>query len=293
MIDVCDKQVKASTPCLPNLVIIGAMKCATTSLHYYLSLHRDIQMSAPKELAFFLSEENYAKGLDWYTSHFRKPALIHGEASPGYAYFPFFTGVAERMARTIPNAKLIYMVRDPIDRLISHYVHQVAAGSEDRSFQAALSNWEENPYLLVGRYSFQLGQFLEWYPLKQIKVLCMEDLRTERVQTMRSVFNYLGVDERFSTSRFRLRFHETRFKRRGGEGEVFLNRMGLQNILPRLPFEIRGLIEKILARPFSRRIKKPDLDEDLRERLQAYFRPDIESLRRLTGEDYSSFHHAY
>ncbi len=110
---------------------------------------------------------------------------------------------------------------------------------------------------------------------------------------MRTVFNYLGVDETFRTSRYRLRFHETRFKRRRGEGEDFLNRMGLQNIIPRLPFEVRGFIEKILARPFSRRIEKPDLDENLRERLRAYFRPDIESLRRLTGESLSSFHDGY
>jgi hypothetical protein len=284
--------MKSSTPRFPNLVIIGAMKCATTSLHYYLSLHPDIQMSQPKELRFFLSEENYAKGLDWYASHFRKPALVHGEATPGYAYFPFFSGVAERMARTIPDAKLIYMVRDPIDRVISHYIHDVAAGFEARSLQAALSNWEENPYLLVSRYSFQLGQFLKRYPLRQIKVLCMEDLKTERVRTMRTAFNYLGVDEAFHTPRFHLRFHQTRFKRRGEE-ENRLRRVSVQKIIQGLPVELRGLIERILALPVTRKIEMPELDGKLRERLGNYFSPDIESLRRVTGETFSSFRHAY
>jgi len=234
--------VKSTTPRFPNLVIIGAMKCATTSLHYCLSLHPDIQMSQPKELSFFLSEENYAKGLDWYASHFRKPALVHGEATPGYAYFPFFSGVAERMARTIPNAKLIYMVRDPIDRVISHYIHDVAAGFEARSLQAA--------------------------------------------------FNYLGVDEAFHTPRFHLRFHQTRFKRRGGE-ENRLRRVSVQKIIQGLPVELRGLIERILALPVTRKIEMPELDEKLRERLGNYFSPDIESLRRVTGETFSSFRHAY
>ncbi len=292
MVDVCDDPLKASMPRLPNLVIIGAMKCATTSLHYYLSLHPDIQMSSSKEVSFFLTEENYAKGIDWYASHFCEPALVHGEATPGYAYFPFFSGVAERMAQTIPKAKLIYVVRDPIDRLLSHYVHEVAAGSESRSFQAAMADWDRNPYLLVSRYSFQLEPFIERYPLEQIKVLCMEDLKTKRAETLKTVFGYLGVDRTFGSSRFRLRFHQTRFKRRGEE-QRREKQVGLQPLIQKLPFELRGLIEKTLARPFSGAIEMPKLDDGLRERLRVYFRPDMEALRRLTGEDFSSFRHTY
>ncbi len=283
--------LKGTTPRLPNLVIIGAMKCATTSLHYYLGLHPDIQMSASKEVGFFLTEENYARGIDWYASHFPDPALVHGEATPGYAYAPFFNGVAERMVRTIPKAKLVYVVRDPIDRLLSHYVHEVAAGSEGRSFRAAMSDRERNPYLLVSRYAFQLEPYLERYGPERIKILCMEDLKTKRSHTLRTVFRYLGVDETFCAARFHLQFHQTRFKRRGQEKRR--RNQALQPLIQKLPFEVRGLVEKMLFRPFSKRIETPDLDEALRERLRDYFRPDIESLRRLTGDPFSSFRHEY
>jgi len=108
---------------LPNLIIIGAMKCATTSLHYYLNLHPQISMSEEKELDFFIHKNNWHKGIEWYKTNFTGNASVYGESSPNYTKYPFFNGVPERMHAVVPDAKLIYVVRDPIERIISHYIH--------------------------------------------------------------------------------------------------------------------------------------------------------------------------
>ena len=76
---------------LPDFIIIGAMKCGTTSLHHYLSLHPDISVSRRKELDFFVAEENWARGLAWYESQFPDKGKVRGEASPKYTFNPRWT----------------------------------------------------------------------------------------------------------------------------------------------------------------------------------------------------------
>ena len=89
---------------LPNLIVIGAAKCGTTSLHEYLDAHPEIAMSREKELYFFIEEKNWNKGLAWYESNFDPHARVRGESSPGYTVFPLYQGVPERMAAIVPNA---------------------------------------------------------------------------------------------------------------------------------------------------------------------------------------------
>src|SRR6266480_7909195 len=80
---------------LPNLIVLGAQKCGTSGLHYYLSLHPEVWMSRPKELNFFLEERNWNRGVDWYRRHFDPDARVRGEASPNYTAYPHHLGVAE------------------------------------------------------------------------------------------------------------------------------------------------------------------------------------------------------
>lgn len=125
---------------LPNLIIIGAMKSGTTSLHHYLNLHPEICMSRQKELNFFIEERNWSRGIQWYKSHFEAEAKIYGESSPNYTMYPIWKSVPERMFSVIPETKLIYIIRNPIEQIISHYVHKYAVGKENRSIEQALAN---------------------------------------------------------------------------------------------------------------------------------------------------------
>jgi hypothetical protein len=199
---------------LPNLVVIGAMKCGTSALHRYLDLHPEISMSDPKELNFFygLDERpgawhpgNWHRGPGWYASHWSAATPVRGESSPGYTS-PSHTGVAQRMAALIPGAKLIYLVRDPIDRALSQYRHHVAEGTEGRSPEDALLD-PRSQYVLRGRYFERLAPFLEYFPRARIAIVSREELLTERRCTLQSLFDFLEVDPHFWSDHLNLLWH--------------------------------------------------------------------------------------
>ncbi len=125
---------------LPNLIVIGAGKCGTTSLHYYLSLHPQICMSREKELNFFIDTLNWDKGIHWYKNNFDASFQIRGETSPRYTQYPFLQGVPERMFAVVPDAKIIYILRDPIDRIISEYVEHCASGTENATLESVINS---------------------------------------------------------------------------------------------------------------------------------------------------------
>src|SRR4051812_23135116 len=103
---------------LPNLLVIGAAKAGTTSLWHYLDAHPSVFMAPAKELHFFDLDENWNRGIPWYAEHFAgsESSPVVGEATPGYTRYPHRPHAAARAAATVPDARLIYLVRDPIER---------------------------------------------------------------------------------------------------------------------------------------------------------------------------------
>ena len=157
----------AARGALPNLVVIGAQKCGTSGLHYQLGLHPEIWMSRPKELNFFIEERNWSRGEDWYRAYFDARARVRGESSPNYTAYPQHLGVPERMHSVIPDAKLIYVVRDPLERIAAHWVHNYAKRREKGDLRATLTH-ANTSYVVRSQYHMQLQQFLAHYPLEQI-----------------------------------------------------------------------------------------------------------------------------
>jgi Sulfotransferase family len=205
----------------PNLVVIGAMKCGTSALHRYLDLHPEITMSDPKELNFFYGPDgpfgdpwhpgNWRRGPAWYASHWPDAAPVRGESSPGYTS-PSHIGVAERMATLIPTAKLVYLVRDPVDRALSQYRHHVADGTEGRAPEEALLD-PASQYVLRGRYFDRVRPFLEAFPRSRIAIISREELLTERRMSLRALFAFLEVDADFWSDGLNLLWHTSN----GGE----------------------------------------------------------------------------
>ena len=188
---------------LPNLIVIGAMKCATTAVHRYLDLHPDIAMSEPKELNFFCGPAerlaglagNWHRGVEWYAAQFRPAAPVRGEASPAYSS-PSFPEVAEQMARIVPEVRLIYLVRDPIERAVSQYLHHRAEGTERRQIGEALLD-PQSQYLERSRYHARLEPYLARFPPEQIFICAQEDLLAKRRVTMRELYRFAGVEDSF------------------------------------------------------------------------------------------------
>jgi hypothetical protein len=277
------------TGVLPNLIIIGAAKCGTSSLHYYLGLHPQITMSMTKELNFFVREHNWDKGIDWYKGNFTGIAKIHGEASPKYTTFPIFDGVAERMHSLVPEAKLIYLVRDPIERIVSQYVHYYAEGRDNRTIAEAVANPDASPYVLRSKYHFQLQPFLRHYPPSRILIIEQGDLFHRRKDTLTAVFRFLEVDDRFQARGFSRVHHKTRDKRRLSPFGRRIAQLPGMGALARWAPSAHWHVERLLIWPFSRKVRRPVLDSETRAMLADYLKEDVGRFKAYVGRDFEGW----
>lgn len=282
-----DQAAPASTPgALPNLIVIGAQKCGTSVLHYYLSLHPEVSMSKPKELNFFIEERNWPRGLDWYRAQFDAQANVRGEASPNYTAFPQHEGVPERMHSVVPDAKLIYMVRDPLERIAAHWVHNYAKRREKGTLAETLTH-PNTSYVTRSKYAMQLERFLEHYPKEQVLVFQQSELRHQRMETLRKVFEFVGVDPDFTHPRFEQERHQTSGKTRATRLAVRLEKMGRSRRGRMIPSNFWLVLDDRL--PLRRAIKRPDVRAALPPATLAELRADGERLRELTGRDFANW----
>jgi hypothetical protein len=269
---------------LPNLIIIGAMKCGTTSLHFQLRRHPQIAMPLDKELNFFVAERNWTKGVEWYASRFPAGTRIRGESSPSYSWLPQFAGVPARMHSVIPNARLVYMVRDPVERLISHWVQNFAEGTEPEPLAVAM---RKEGYLSRSRYWTQVSAYLEHYPPSRILVIEMEDLAQDRAATLRKVFAFLDVDPEVALPDLRLnRSDRKRVKTRAG---AWIERSPLGRGIDALPQWLEWKAERYLYWPFSRRIERPALSGRDRAELAELLREDANRFREFAGREFADW----
>ena len=276
---------------LPNLIVIGGLKCGTTSLHHYLSLHPEISMSRPKELNFFVAELNWDLGGDWYASHFDRGAPVRGESSPHYTNLPRFAGVAERMRELLEDARIVYMVRDPIDRMLSQYVHNVGGGYESRALDEALGD-PEGSYVARSRYAIQVEPYLREFGSDKVTIVSREELRDDRATTMRRMFELVAVDPSFSSDEFE-REWETGSARAKPGGFRLMDRAvrlpGLRAFdrnFDRLPEALRWRVERLVHDPDAGAAPKPALRDALRERLVELLRADVERLEAIAGREF-------
>lgn len=202
---------------LPDFIIIGAQKAGTTSLFDYLNQHSQIKMSTPlKEVHYF--SYNYSKGLNWYKSNFpivtkkEKNNILVGEASPYYLFHPHS---AERIHKILPDIKLIVILRNPTDRAISHYFHELRHNTETLPIIDALKAEESRitpeydkmlnnhsyesqihqnlSYKARGRYTEQLEQYYKYYSKNQLLIITSEDLFKNTADCLKSVYDFLGI----------------------------------------------------------------------------------------------------
>lgn len=183
---------------LPDFIIVGAMKAATSSFAADLARHPFIEM-APRELHFFNSEGNFKKGLAYYSDFFKGMSAdaIVGEKTPSYANHPL---AAQRMGEILPKAKLIWLFREPVSRAYSHYNFFVGRGKEWRSFSRAVKGEQGQRevdlirrYLDRGIYVKQVERYLRYFPKTQMLFLLYEDYVKDKQQVLQNTFDFLGV----------------------------------------------------------------------------------------------------
>ncbi len=210
-------EVGRDTNPMPDFVIIGAQKGGTTFLYHLLIQHPLVKPAVRKEVHFF--DRHFEKGIEWYRQSFPDPKwkggrkIITGEASPSYLIHPL---VAERMAETVPQARLIVILRNPVDRAFSHYQMQVKRGQEPRAFEEVVEaeltrlraegnetaegtshdGFEQQMkllYLSRGVYVDQLLRWRKFFSTEQMLVLSSEGLFERPVETLKVVLDFLDL----------------------------------------------------------------------------------------------------
>ena len=275
---------------LPNLIVIGGLKCGTTSLHHYLNLHPEISMSRPKELNFFVAELNWDLGPEWYASHFERSAPVRGETSPHYTNLPRFRGVAERIASLLEDVRIVYMVRDPIERMLSHYLHNVGGGYESRGLEEALDD-PTSAYIDRSRYAMQVEPYLASFGPERLAIISREELKAGREVTMRRLFEICGVDPGFRSEQFEREWETGSGKSSGGfrlmDRAVRLPGLrALDRNFDRLPESLRWLVERVVHDPATGAAPKPELPAELRARLESLLRDDVARVEEIAGRSF-------
>ncbi len=207
----------------PNLFVIGAMKSGTTSLHVHLNAHPDIYMSRIKEPGYFVEELSLDKGRDWYLGLFSGASneLYIGESSTHYTKLPTYTGVPERISRFCEKPRFIYVMRDPIDRTISHYWHSVRKEGEHRSMLAAIK--ANNKYIDFSYYAMQLKPYIQRFGLESIHVLTFESLVCNPETALQSLLAWLHLDYNLLEENLNKQYNKLpeKFERASGLGILY------------------------------------------------------------------------
>ena len=283
---------------LPTFFVIGAAKCGTTSLHYYLGCHPQIHMSPVKEPCFFL-EDDPARPLPWrvgrrdaYERLFESEAAVRGESSTTYSQYPWWSGVPERIHALVPQAKLVYLVGDPVYTTVSHYLQHATGAGERRPLLEALGDIEAsgNRYTSARRYATQIEQYLRHFPASKLLVVDQEELRSDRRRTLAEVFAFLEVDSDFTSPDFDVVHNTTRHHRSLTGGYRRLRGGPARTLVRRLPEGLRAPVvartRRVLSRPAP---EWPALDDATRQRLTAVYEPEVDRLRAMTGKAFASW----
>jgi hypothetical protein len=269
---------------LPNFIIIGAMKCGTSTLHEQLARQPGIFMSEPKEPNYFSNDEVYSLGQAWYSRLFSGAgsAVLRGESSTHYTKLPTYPKTLERMRSLLPRLKIIYLMRHPVDRSVSHYMHEWSMRSIDAPIDRAIcANRELVEYSC---YYMQLQPFLQTYGRASILPVFLEHMQREPQAELERVcrfLDYSGVPrwakdlapQNVTAERLRL----------GPIGRRLVNN-------PLLKLLRRTLVPQAMRSALKVHLSmgpRPQLSPRSRARVVARFDEDLRKLGRELGVDLS------
>jgi hypothetical protein len=245
------------------------MKSGTSTLHALLGEHPQIFMSEPKEPCYFIELEalesparevvekwGFWRSEERYLELFRDAggAPVVGESSTNYSKRPRMPGAPERIAAFAPAARILYIMRDPVERTISHYWHAVGQRKERRDLATALE--EEPHYREVSHYAFQLEPYLRLFGRERVHTLTLEELQSDAPAKLEGIFRWLGVDAGFAPADRERRDNVTpgRVERVRGEGKLdaFRDSALWNRIGPLIPSAIRKLGRSLAAENVDR-----------------------------------------
>ena len=278
----------------PNLFLIGAMKSGTSYLSDLLGAHPAIFMSSEKEPTYFVDPkvlrqrwrqmwaQGYWRSEDRYLNLFAAAgdAAIIGEASVGYSMLPMYTRVPERILNFNPQARFIYIMRDPVERTISHYWHFAQSSKERRAMPSAI---QSNPeYTDVSYYARQLRGYLQHVARDRIFVVTFEELTANPAEQMSRMYAWLGVDSSFRPPDIPARHVTPAVVDQARTGLTFLHRLRSSSSYGKIALHIPRAARRLGSQLAVRRVRRAEVST---QEVRAYLRPlqlrQTEELARL------------
>lgn len=269
----------------PDFVIIGAMKCATSTLHEQLARRSGLFLSRPKEPNFFSDDEQWARGLGWYEDLFARarPEQRCGESSTHYTKLPVHPRTVERMRPVLPEARLVYVMRDPLDRIVSQYIHEWTERTVDEPIDVAVRSLER--FAAYSAYARQLEPFLEAWGPEAILPVAYERMLAAPHETLELVCRFIGDPTP----------DPPRWAEELGAQNVSSERLRRSPLRDRiLQHPVGDAIKNALPRRVRQRVKtrwtlaeRPRLSEAVRLQLEDRLDPDLERLGKWLGRPLS------
>ncbi len=262
-----------------TFLMVGCSRCGTTWVDKALREHPEVYLPGNKQTYFF--ENHYDKGIDWYLSHFQDIQPAHraiGEIATYYSQ----PDLVPLLAEHFPHAKLLMSVRNPVERAYSFYQSR-ASRFNWTSIEQAI---EEQPNDIIerGKYSDQIEAILKYFPEDQFKIVFFDDLKSHPEQFLKSILQFIDVDESFESSAIGQMVQVTidpRIRRT-------LKKMGLQPLMDYVSDRpIGDKIRSFLKKSNIRRYKPINLND--KQLLQEIYRPYNIKLQEFTGRDLSAW----
>jgi hypothetical protein len=279
-------------PFRPNLFIIGAMKSGTTSLHEYLDTHPQIAMSQEKEPGYFVEELGLHKGEAWYLSRWAQKGQYQyrGESSTHYTKLPVFQGVPERLFRFNPQSRLIYIMRNPFDRVVSHYWHAVRDAFHGGELRPLLRAVQEDPgYLAFSDYAMQLEPYFERFGRDAVLTLTFEALIEDPQREVNRVYRWLGLPSHPIGEKSGTAHNQKPKDVTAVAGAGILNRIQFSSTWDRISPHVPGWMKNWAKKQAYRPVAEQEVERDiprLREAVAELQRQQIDRLTRLLGRDF-------
>jgi hypothetical protein len=268
----------------PDFLIIGAMKCATSSLHEQLALQPGIFMTELKEPNFFSNDEQYALGMEWYLSHFAsaKPDEICGESSTHYTKLPTYPQTIKRIRQDFPDVKLIYVMRHPIDRLVSQYIHEWSQRFITVEINQAVDEYPE--LIAYSQYTMQLKPYFETFGQERVLPVFFERMITNPQDELERVCQFIGYEGKpVWDDELNAQNVSSDRMRKSGWRDFLVEAPGLKQLRRWLiPKSFRTWVRSLWTMK-----KKPELEPQQVEKLRAIFDEDLAVLGSWLGIELS------
>lgn len=293
---------------LPNLFIPGAAKSGTSSLHELLDKHPDICMSTIKEPNYWdnyhINQINIKKKEEYSNLFYNKTALVFGESTTSYMYYPEFIINVEKNYKIPP--KFIFILRNPIDRCYSHYWWMYGLGLEKRPFDQAVEidinrnlkryNYYPNYYYNFGLYGKWLTPFYENFPNKNIKIITLENLKHNRLNTINECYSFLGLSsldklpEVILNKTNKLKYPKLyHFNLKVFQNRLKLNKIAKQILPKNVTSIIKSKLKNISFLKHKIPLEYPEISSDHRKWLHSLYYDDVKELKKLTNQDFNEW----